>query len=978
MTTLQKRFPPRPASPIPAKRYNHNSGPYNWSRPLSASAGDSSEDYRKVDAWLLDLKKLYQERGKSEAYAKEKEPLREYITALIQELATNRCGLYELVRPFSVGGTGVIFIAKHKHLQDRDFVIKFTRPCLKPEDRAIVENECKVLPLFDHANIIRVIDVGSVNVGESNDRLSFVVEPLVVEAKPLGKWIDLGRQKKQYQGYVIDLARRLCPSKPDKPVNPASLHEVLEKLTKLLVQWVSALKYIHSMNYVHLDVKPENAIVDKDGHLLVIDLGSAQEHSDKKRPELTVYFSGAYADPDLWAYEEGPHSMDRVMGILTPRDLKPEFDYYALGQSILELLTEIANVHELEFRQLPLFRSLQFLATRLLNGRNEQKHAKKRNAQKHVENGNGRRYKAKETFRGLKAIDYETIRYWNLDDVLTDLKKEEGTWNPEVIVPELATYSKDSVRVVSGTNTVLSPRLQKLIRHPLFARLKMVSELGLISLVYPTADHSRYDHILGTYSYTASYIRALINDSQNPIFRNLISEHDIRAALLASLLHDFGQYPLAHDLEEVQPRIFEHGRLSIDMIEREGSVREDETIDEDGLSLVDIITRSDRPDCWGVKLDYLKRILEARRHRFDLSGKADVSDFKVEMLSALIDGPIDADKADYIRRDSEACRIPYGDGLDIERLLRVLTIAVYREDTEPESERSSVTVGVYQKGKASAESLSLLRYLLYASVYWHHASRILKSMLQYATALSMARSSLNDSGADADIQRIRRSLRDFISMLVPPFNRVHASRRESWMAKGWSAGLSYTDWLMLGWIGRLCRTKRRGQVRSLLNLIATRRPYKRIHTLQRRGKGSDLADDISDLRWPERIQMSEKLSESIKSELRKSYRKTTHAKLPKKILKVFDDNLAILVDVPLPARKMGFDRPLKYVPELKEKTYSEVEEEPIDAKALHDTVEGLMTSISPIRILCHPDLRILIRTYVTPQDFTKMIHKCLS
>ena len=236
---------------------------------------------------------------------------------------------------------------------------------------------------------------------------------------------------------------------------------------------------------------------------------------------------------------------------------------------------------------MPLYRSLHFLATRLLDGENSTRQPER----------NFRH--ASQVFPGLREEDYEHLRYHSLDDTHRDLEKELGRWSLEDRLPELASYSKDMVRVVPGYNTVLTPRLRKVIEHPLVACLKYVTQLGLVSLVYPTADHSRYDHSLGSYTYTTYYVKSLFNDLGNPLFRNLVGTADVKAVLLAALLHDLGQYPLAHDLEEVHGGIFKHTLIGEKLLE-------DDMEDTHHRTSMQII--EEKQNGWGVSRNALADI----------------------------------------------------------------------------------------------------------------------------------------------------------------------------------------------------------------------------------------------------------------------------------------------------------------------------------------------------------------------------------
>src|SRR5205807_8219504 len=146
---------------------------------------------------------------------------------------------------------------------------------------------------------------------------------------------------------------------------------------------------------------------------------------------------------------------------------------------------------------------------------------------------------------------------------------------------------------------------------------------------------------------------------------------------------------------------------------------------------------------------------------------------KTNVLAAIVDGQIDADKTDYIIRDSVRCELPYGSRLDLERLLRVLTVAIIPEEVSPERR---VALGVYDKGLVSAHAFGQARYQLLATVYWHHTARVIKCMLQYATCAGLPRDvfgPLTDERERKEMQ-IREQLKSFVKSLVPPFESAQA------------------------------------------------------------------------------------------------------------------------------------------------------------------------------------------------------------
>src|SRR6185369_12825774 len=103
---------------------------------------------------------------------------------------------------------------------------------------------------------------------------------------------------------------------------------------------------------------------------------------------------------------------------------------------------------------------------------------------------------------------------------------------------------------------------------------------------------------------------------------------------------------------------------------------EDGMEDSRGRTLMNII--EDPENGWGVNRDALAAIRGAHsRSKDPLLPKEDPKpSLKTNVLAAIIDGQVDADKADYIIRDSVRCELPYGSQLDLERLLRVLTVAI--------------------------------------------------------------------------------------------------------------------------------------------------------------------------------------------------------------------------------------------------------------------------------------------------------------
>ncbi len=93
---------------------------------------------------------------------------------------------------------------------------------------------------------------------------------------------------------------------------------------------------------------------------------------------------------------------------------------------------------------------------------------------------------------------------------------------------------------------------QELIDTPSFQRLRNLKQLGLASLVYPNATHSRFAHSLGVFHIMGRIIDLLLR-------RDILSNGDRKKLRLAALLHDIGHYPYSHlfellDKDKYRPR----------------------------------------------------------------------------------------------------------------------------------------------------------------------------------------------------------------------------------------------------------------------------------------------------------------------------------------------------------------------------------------------------------------------------------------
>jgi len=320
-----------------------------------------------------------------------------------------------------------------------------------------------------------------------------------------------------------------------------------------------------------------------------------------------------------------------------------------------------------------------------------------------------------------------------------------------------------------------------------------------------------------------------------------------------------------------------------------------------------------------------------------------------------------------------------------------------------DSTERHVTLGVYDKGLASAHAFGQARHQLFSTVYWHHTCRIAKAMLQYATALGLPLEVFGPSTIERDRKEleIRERLLHFVKSLVPPFDipktppARHSAGATSAMdlaaeprehvvtmvrdgtgngtlnddASGldeWYPGIAWTDWLMLKWIGDLPRAST--QSGNLIRGLQGRQLYKRVAAYARGGAHQNLITQLDSLGWAERVDLCRKLHGRISDRLQRDWANlnTQTTLTQSSFAKLREDHLLVLIDIPNPLKKVGYYRPLGVVPELKEKSYQQDARQASEDNGWRDVMSSMMEGIAPVRILCHQAVRNLVSAVFSP------------
>lgn len=259
-------------------------------------------------------------------------------------------------------------------------------------------------------------------------------------------------------------------------------------------------------------------------------------------------------------------------------------------------------------------------------------------------------------------------------------------------LPELSGRNAHVIRIPDQVNVVISPRVMRLLDTPQMQRLKAVSQLGLVSRVYPGALHSRFEHSLGVYRLACEMLVHLYRIDER--FAAEIDASTAKLFLVAALIHDIGHWPYCHPIEDMRlPWVPKHevfARRILQEPEIAERLRQDwDLAPEDVANFLLPATAS--PATGGVRA----------------------------VLQNVLNGPVDIDKMDYLQRDSLHAGVPYGRNFDSSRLIASLCIDWQEHQ-----------LAISSKGKTAAEMLVFARYVMFSEVYWHHAVRSATAMLQ--------------------------------------------------------------------------------------------------------------------------------------------------------------------------------------------------------------------------------------------------------
>ncbi len=223
---------------------------------------------------------------------------------------------------------------------------------------------------------------------------------------------------------------------------------------------------------------------------------------------------------------------------------------------------------------------------------------------------------------------------------------------------------------VYGFITIDDALIYNIVSHPWFQRLRRINQMALAHLVYPGAVHSRLHHALGAYHLMCSALEQLKAKGFD------ITKEEEQGAKIAILLHDIGHGPYSHALEHVLVDDHSHENISL------------------------LIMQELNVEFYGqlsIAIDIFK---DAYPKKF---------------LYQLVSGQLDADRMDYLNRDSFFTGVTEG-VIAYDRILKMLTV-------------HNGNLMIEEKGIYSIEKFLVSRRLMYWQVYLHKTVLCAEQML---------------------------------------------------------------------------------------------------------------------------------------------------------------------------------------------------------------------------------------------------------
>lgn len=283
-----------------------------------------------------------------------------------------------------------------------------------------------------------------------------------------------------------------------------------------------------------------------------------------------------------------------------------------------------------------------------------------------------------------------------------------------------------TIRIAVSGNVILTNREVMIIDTPEFQKLRKYRQLGSSYLVYPSANHTRFEHSLGVLNMAEIMMTAIEHNPKSIGKEKEISKQQRRITRLVALLHDIGNLPFGHTLEDethvINSNQDDSQRLRNALSETTsiGRVLRETLNDPDYQLLFDVLQAKETHDSKGNTKEYstnIKTISELNENAF---------------IVDIVKNTVCADLLDYLERDAYFCN------LDLDTPNTFLNYLYINQDNQNNCRRVAIRLTKNNSERPRqaiiSELIQLLetRYFVAERVYFHHAKQISSAMIASA------------------------------------------------------------------------------------------------------------------------------------------------------------------------------------------------------------------------------------------------------